>query len=419
MGAGFNNQAAYDAALQKAKGIADNKGVTSHLANAISHRDEIQYTENMGEERRLSNQINTSLSDMSRSRAAISFHSDEAKKLQQMKVMEDNLQIGYNKDITNELENYAANRKDIAGNPLGRAKALQILNGTDDRFVYAKEQILNDFYKEQVSKKVVPYGGQAGSTESQLGSLSQAYNREDRSFEQKKNNKKKEFLSKVANESNAPYGQFNAEQAQLQQVDGAKAYNTKGSVYYNSASEKQIMEEGGNKKHVALTISDDVSGAEFAKKYQSFTPEKGERTDIVFDVRLYIKDTANEVKQERASIEKEEQQLSSQYAKETDTSRIAKVVGSTAGSVAPLLKFVGKSMQSFDSEGDESPYPTQSTVSKDNFKVNEQEQNAQQASSLINAPQNTNILGAQSATTSMESTKDLDKEEQLLILNLT
>ena len=96
IGAGFSTQASYDEALQKAASIAENQGVSSHIANAVSKRSEVQYNEHMGEERRLSNQISSHLNHMQKSRVGASLHEQTADRLQDMQSMEESLQVGYN-----------------------------------------------------------------------------------------------------------------------------------------------------------------------------------------------------------------------------------------------------------------------------------------------------------------------------------
>ena len=321
---GFDTRAAYEEALQKAKGLADNQGVSAHISRATSNLDQLQFGQGMNEEKRLGQELRHSLSNMQSARIQAELHESEAMRLQNMKSMEDSLQINSNRDMTHEFESFVADKK-------GLAKAQEILSNSGTRYRSEKEALLSEFYESQVAKNVVPHSGgmESDSVNQRADENIAVYNNDIKKVES-------DFIKKISGDE-VPYGKFNAEQAMVDKGE----FDIDKSKYYNDYAQEKIFVPASKPDIGSLSISGDISNPKTAKKYQTYTTEDNKKINIVNEVRGSHKEAENKIEQQNREIGEHRANISNDYQKESNTSRLEKVVISALDVVKNSIPIAG------------------------------------------------------------------------------
>ena len=146
----FSSQEAYNEAVQKGRSVADSQGVTNHLEIGTNHMEDVRFNDSMGEEKRLSESLQISKSEMERSQISASQHRSSADRLKEARDKATTFGVGVNQDATEKFIDYVADQQlPHQTHKLGRAGALKLLSdpekpheyaGMIDRFIRSQDQ---------------------------------------------------------------------------------------------------------------------------------------------------------------------------------------------------------------------------------------------------------------------------------------
>jgi hypothetical protein len=210
-GSSFSSQGSYDEAVKEGKSLAESQGVTKHLEVGTSHLKDVRYNEGSGEDKKLTENLETSLNQMERYSNMANIHNAIADRISDQKQTAERLGIGVNEDATEQFVDYVANRKMVNGEVYGRDKAIQVLADPDKT---ADKGILVQEFANKVSSDLIP-GFREGNV---YKNMDAGYKAEHKG---KESELKQEVMNRVLgddkNEKPPEYGTFNQEQGNIKQ----------------------------------------------------------------------------------------------------------------------------------------------------------------------------------------------------------
>ena len=239
----------------------------------------MRYNEGSGEDKKLTENLETSLNQMERHSNMANIHNAIADRVSDQKQTAERLGIGVNEDATEQFVDYVANRKMVNGEVYGRDKAIQVLADPDKT---ADKGILVQEFANKVSSDLIP-GFREGNV---LSNMKAGY---ENKHEERKEELEKRVMDEVLggkdekeDEKKPQYGTFNQEQGKIKKgeilkPDGNKPYTTE---VFKDTSSAQITNNDVAKEN-KLKINKDLDSDKVKDAYQLYTPEGGDKNNKV------------------------------------------------------------------------------------------------------------------------------------------
>ena len=332
-GSNFSSHGSYDEAVKEGKSLAESQGVTKHLEVGTSHLKDVRYNEGSGEDKKLTENLETSLNQMERYSNMANIHNAIADRISDQKQTAERLGIGVNEDITEQFVDYVANRKMVNGEVYGRDKAIQVLADPDKT---ADKGILVQEFANKVSSDLIP-----GFRKSDIiNNMDAGYKAEHK---EKESEIKQEVMDKVLGDDEKKklpqYGVFNQEQGNIKQG----VHPTPGKSVYDNAGKDLITNSKIAEKN-SLGINEKLDSDKVKNSYQLYTPEGGDKNNkvnIVDNTRSEIQNVGDKVTQQQNAIDNQKVKLQDNYKEEANTSRIQKATDAVDGVIEKAVEGVG------------------------------------------------------------------------------
>ena len=332
-GSSFSSQGSYDEAIKEGKSLAESQGVTKHLEVGTSHLKDVRYNEGSGEDKKLTENLETSLNKMERYSNMANIHNAIADRVSDQKQTAERLGIGVNEDATEQFVDYVANRKMVNGEVYGRDKAIQVLADPDKT---ADKGILVQEFANKVSSDLIP-----GFRKSDIiNNMDAGYKAEHKG---KESELKQEVMNRVLgddkNEKPPEYGTFNQEQGNIKQ---GKPPVKKESAYEKTGD--SLITNSKIAKDANLVINKELDSEDVKKAYQLYTPEGGDKNNkvnIVDNTRSEIQNVGDKVTQQQNAIDNQKVKLQNSYQEEGNTSRIQKATDAVDGIIEKAVEGTG------------------------------------------------------------------------------
>jgi len=333
-GSSFSSQGSYDEAVKEGKSLAESQGVTKHLEVGTSHLKDVRYNEGSGEDKKLTENLETSLNQMERYSNMANIHNAIADRISDQKQTAERLGIGVNEDITEQFVDYVANRKMVNGEVYGRDKAIQVLADPDKT---ADKGILVQEFANKVSSDLIP-GFREGNV---LSNMKAGY---ENKHEERKEQLEKRVMDEVLggkdekdDEKKPQYGTFNQEQGNIKQG----VHPTPGKSVYDNAGKDLITNSKIVEKN-NLAINKKLDSKDVKDAYQLYTPEgQKEKVNIVDNMRSEIQNVGDKVTQQQNAIDNQKVKLQDNYKEEGNTSRIQKATDAVDGIIEKAVEGAG------------------------------------------------------------------------------
>ena len=332
-GSSFSSQGSYDEAVKEGKSLAESQGVTKHLEVGTSHLKDVRYNEGSGEDKKLTENLETSLNQMERYSNMANIHNAIADRISDQKQTAERLGIGVNEDITEQFVDYVANRKMVNGEVYGRDKAIQVLADPDKT---ADKGILVQEFANKVSSDLIP-----GFRKSDIiNNMDAGYKAEHK---EKESELKQEVMNRVLgddkNEKPPEYGTFNQEQGNIKQ---GKLVAKEESIYKKTGDNLITKSETAEENNLA--INKKLDSDKVKDSYQLYTPEGGDKNNkvnIVDNTRSEIQNVGDKVTQQQNAIDNQKVKLQDNYKEEGNTSRIQKATDAVDGIIEKAVEGAG------------------------------------------------------------------------------
>jgi conjugal transfer mating pair stabilization protein TraG len=332
-GSSFSSQGSYDEAIKEGKSLAESQGVTKHLEVGTSHLKDVRYNEGSGEDKKLTENLETSLNQMERYSNMANIHNAIADRISDQKQTAERLGIGVNEDITEQFVDYVANRKMVNGEVYGRDKAIQVLADPDKT---ADKGILVQEFANKVSSDLIP-GFREGNV---YKNMDAGYKAEHQKW---KVGLEQEVMDKVLGDDEKKklpqYGTFNQEQGNIKQ---GKPPAKKESAYEKTGD--SLITNSTIAKDANLAINKELDSDEVKDAYQLYTPEGGDKNNkvnIVDNTRSEIQNVGDKVTQQQNAIDNQKVKLQDNYQEEGNTSRIQKATDAVDGVIEKAVEGTG------------------------------------------------------------------------------
>jgi conjugal transfer mating pair stabilization protein TraG len=336
-GSNFSSQSSYDEAIKEGKSLAETQGVTKHLEVGTSHLKDVRYNEGSGEDKKLTDNLETSLNQMERASNMANIHNALADRISDQKHTAEKLGIGVNEDATEQFVDYVANRKMLNGEAYGRDKAIQVL--ADPNKTPEKGMLVQEF-ANKVSSDLIP-GFKGGDL---LKNVDAGYKAEhkvnEQGLEQEVMNRVLGSTDNEGNKKPPEYGAFNQEQGNINR--GGTPPDEKDSVY-KKAGDSLIINNDVAKEN-KLKINKDLNSKDVKDAYQEYTPEGGDKNNkinIVDSTRSKTQNVGEKVTQQQAAIDNQKAKLGDNYKEEANTSRIQSATDGVEGVIEKGVEGLG------------------------------------------------------------------------------
>jgi conjugal transfer mating pair stabilization protein TraG len=312
----FSSQAAFNDAVQKGRTLAESQGMTQHLEKGTSHMQDVKFSEGMGEEKRLSENLQMNLSKRQSSTAAASHHKSIADRLTQTRGVAQSLGIGINEDATEKLIDFMVEQK-LSGRtePLGRQGAIHFLTNPHRPFDY--ENSIEAFAKSVYQKQGNDIMQNQNKFFDKDNTPSQKVDYNQRTTENEKN-----FKTKVGGKNkkgiDAEYGEFNALQAKN---PDPKTTND----YFKDKAEAVTKNDVATNNN--LEINKDLNNKKPQKKYQTYVTTDGTEVNIKDEARNKTEEVKGKVEQQKTALTTEKTDLNKEYDKSSDRTLAGKATG--------------------------------------------------------------------------------------------
>jgi conjugal transfer mating pair stabilization protein TraG len=335
-GSNFSSQGSYDEAVKEGKSLAESQGVTKHLEVGTSHLKDVRYNEGSGEDKKLTENLETSLNQMERYSNMANIHNAIADRISDQKQTAERLGIGVNEDITEQFVDYVANRKMVNGEVYGRDKAIQVLADPDKT---ADKGILVQEFANKVSSDLIPGFRKSDIINNMDAGYKAEHQKGKVGLEQEVMNRVVDSTDKEGNEKPPEYGAFNQEQGNIKQGNPP----AKKEAAYEKIGDSLIIKSETAKIN-KLKINDDLSSKDVKDSYQLYTPEGGDKNNkvnIVDNTRSEIQNVGNKVTQQQNAIDNQKVKLQDNYKEEGNTSRIQKATDAVDGVIEKAVEGTG------------------------------------------------------------------------------
>ena len=310
----FSSQAAFNNAVQKGRNLAESQGMTQHLEKGTSHMQDVKFSEGMGEEKRLSANLQMNLSKRQSATTSASSHQSIADKLTQTRGIAQSLGIGINEDATEKLIDFVAGET-LKGRtePLGRQGAIHFL--TNPHRPYDYDNSINAF-AEDVYKK------QRKSIEQNklFDNIDTTSQKAD--YKERKTDNKKNFKLKVGgdedNKIDGEYGKFN-------ELLAKKPDEKTTKEYFDEQAE--VVTKGDVATNNKLKINEDLNNKKVQKDYQTYETTDGKKINIKDETRNKSGEVKEKVKQQEIGLTTEKTDLNKEYNKSSERTLPGKATG--------------------------------------------------------------------------------------------
>ena len=335
-GSNFSSQSSYDEAIKVGKSLAETQGVTKHLEVGTSHLKDVRYNEGSGEDKKLTENLETSLNQMERASNMANIHNALADRISDQRHTAEKLGIGVNEDATEQFVDYVANRKMLNGEAYGRDKAIQVL--ADPNKTPEKGMLVQEF-ANKVSSDLIP-GFKGGDV---LKDMDAGYKAEHQvnkqGLEQEVMNEVLGSTDKEGDEKPPKYGAFNQEQGNIKL---GKPPAKKESVYEKTGD--SLITNNDVAKENKLKINKDLNSKDVKDAYQAYTPEgvdKNNKVNIVDSTRSETQNVGEKVTQQQRAIDNQKAKLGDNYKEEANTSRIQSATDGVEGVIEKGVEGLG------------------------------------------------------------------------------
>ena len=268
----FSSQAAFNNAVQKGRNLAESQGMMQHLEKGTSHMQDVKFSEGMGEEKRLSENLQMNLSKRESATASASHHKSVANKLTQTRGIAQSLGIGINEDATEKLIDFMAGET-LKGRtePLGRQGAIHFLTNPHRPYDYDNSinAFAEDVYKKQ--RKSI----EQNKLFDNIDTTSQKADYKDRTTDNEKNYKLKvggDQKKKIDGE----YGKFN-------ELLAKKPDEKTTKDYFDKQAEEVTKGDVATKNN--LKINKNLNDKKPQEKYQTYEATDGKEINIKDETR--------------------------------------------------------------------------------------------------------------------------------------
>lgn len=226
----------------------------------------MRYNEGSGEDKKLTENLETSLNQMERYSNMANIHNAIADRISDQKQTAEKLGIGVNEDITEQFVDYVANRKMVNGEVYGRDKAIQVLADPDKT---ADKGILVQEFANKVSSDLIPGFRKSDIINNMDAGYKAEHQKGKVGLEQEVMNRVVDSTDKEGNEKPPEYGTFNQEQGKIKKgeilkPDESKPYTTE---VFKDTSYAQITNNDVAKEN-KLKINKDINSDKVKDAYQ-------------------------------------------------------------------------------------------------------------------------------------------------------
>eukprot|EP00919_Chromeraceae_sp_WS-2016_P019858 GHVR01047171.1.p1 GENE.GHVR01047171.1~~GHVR01047171.1.p1 ORF type:complete len:1355 (+),score=235.49 GHVR01047171.1:1692-5756(+) len=312
----FSSQAAFNDAVQKGRTLAESQGMTQHLEKGTSHMQDVKFSEGMGEEKRLSENLQMNLSKRQSSTNAANLHQSIADKMTQTKGVAQSLGIGINEDATEKLIDFMAGQK-LSGRTesLGRQGAIHFLTNPHRPFDY--ENSIEAFAKSVHQKQ----GNDIMQNQNKFFDNDNAPSQKA-DYNQRTTDNEKNFKMKVGGDEkkkiDGEYGDFNALQANNPSPKTTNDYFDK---------QAEVVTKGDVVTDNKLKINEDLNDKDVQKNHQTIETTDGKKINIKDETRDKTGEAKEKVKQQETALTEEKADLNKEYDKSSDRTLAGKVTG--------------------------------------------------------------------------------------------
>ena len=335
-GSNFSSQGSYDEAIKEGKSLAESQGVTKHLEVGTSHLKDVRYNEGSGEDKKLTENLETSLNQMERHSNMANIHNAIADRVSDQKQTAERLGIGVNEDATEQFVDYVANRKMVNGEVYGRDKAIQVLADPDKT---ADKGILVQEFANKVSSDLIPGFREGNILKAKTAEYKSEHQKGETGLEQELMNRVVNDKNEKGNDKPPEYGTFNQEQGNIKQ---GKLVAKEESTYEKTGDSLITNSKIAEKNNLA--INEKLDSDEVKNSYQLYTPEGGDKNNkvnIVDNTRSEIQNVGDKVTQQQNAIDNQKVKLQDNYKEEANTSRIQKATDAVDGIIEKAVEGAG------------------------------------------------------------------------------